>query len=335
MRPPGVDEGSVLTVFRATPADAGQRLDVFLVGQLRRTSRTRAQRIILLSAHDATGRRLRPNHRVKAEERVLLWRAPWDDEPAYHEIRVLFEDDWMMAVDKPPFLPVHPTARYSRNPVIKILEAERPGAFLSLVHRIDRETSGVLLLGKTPDADRALKMQLEARVGVEKRYLAITWGVPRGSTGHGPGWAGNAFRCDLSMKLDPTSSTKVKMCLAEDDDAMSAGTVFQVLDTRTGVNGRTYALVQCDLETGRQHQIRLHLASLGAPIVGDKLYGPDEGLFARGADGELTEDDARVLELPRHALHATRLALAHPVSAERFVVEAPLPADLVAFYEGL
>ena len=86
--------------------------------------------------------------------------------------------------------------------------------------------------------------------------------------------------------------------------------------------------MRCDLETGRQHQIRVHLAALGAPIVGDKLYGPDERAFARGADGELTDDDVALLELPRHALHAARLALAHPITGEPLVVEAPLPADM-------
>jgi 23S rRNA pseudouridine1911/1915/1917 synthase len=94
-------------------------------------------------------------------------------------------------------------------------------------------------------------------------------------------------------------------------------------------------MVRCDLESGRQHQIRLHLATLGAPIVGDKLYGPDEGCFPRGADGELTADDLELLELPRHALHARRLALAHPVTGERLDVEAPLPADLAEFWDTL
>ena len=105
--------------------------------------------------------------------------------------------------------------------------------------------------------------------------------------------------------------------------------------TRNAPNGRCYALVRCELETGRQHQIRVHLASLGAPIVGDKLYGPDETCFARGADGELTEDDLRLLELPRHALHAARLALTHPMTRAPLSIEAPLPDDLHAFWDGL
>ena len=92
--------------------------------------------------------------------------------------------------------------------------------------------------------------------------------------------------------------------------------------------GRDYALVRCELETGRQHQIRIHLASLGTPIVGDKLYGPDDACFARGADGELTEADLVMLELPRHALHAARMTMAHPVTGAPLIMEAPLPPDL-------
>jgi 23S rRNA pseudouridine1911/1915/1917 synthase len=94
-------------------------------------------------------------------------------------------------------------------------------------------------------------------------------------------------------------------------------------------------MIRCHLETGRQHQIRLHLRAMGLPLVGDKLYGPDEDLFARGADGELTDEDRRVLELDRHALHAAELELDHPMTGARVRIEAPLPGDLRAFWEGL
>ena len=125
------------------------------------------------------------------------------------------------------------------------------------------------------------------------------------------------------------------MRLGHTEAAVSAATRFWVEETRTSSDGRVYSLVRCELETGRQHQIRVHLASLGAPIVGDKLYGPDETLFGRGADGELTEEDVARLELPRHALHASRLAMAHPVTQLPLVMEAPLPADLQTFWDGL
>ncbi|HLK38720.1 MAG TPA: RluA family pseudouridine synthase [Polyangiaceae bacterium] len=330
IRPPEVPEGSVVSVFRVPPEVAGQRLDVFVHSQLHRTSRTRAQAIVRASAYDPEGRRLRPNDRVQAEQRVLLWRAPWDDEVTPLEIPVLYEDDHLLAVAKPALLPVHPTARYYQNTLIKRVHRLRPEcAFLSLGHRLDRETSGVILLTKTRACDRALKRQLELREGVDKTYLAITWGTPDRGDG------ARTFRFERSMRLDPENRLRVKMQLADGPGTLAAATVVDVVDVRTAPAGGTYAMVRCLLETGRQHQIRLHLASLGAPVVGDKLYGPDERAFARAADGELTEADLARLELPRHALHAFRLALTHPITREPLAIEAPLPADMADFWARL
>lgn len=341
-RPEGVAEGAVLTAFRVPPELAGQRLDVFLQGQLRRTSRTRTQFIVRNSAFDPRGKRLRPNHRVQSEELVLLWRPPWDEDPVPTEVPIVHEDPHLFAVDKPALLPVHPTARYHRNTLIKILKDARPGQFVSLGHRLDRETSGVLVCAKSPEADRALKKRIEARAGIDKTYRAITWGVPDPARGAALGGAitdasdgPGAFRLERSLELDTSGRFRVKMRLGTTDDALTASTRFLVEDTRTTADGRAYALVRCELETGRQHQIRVHLASLGAPIVGDKLYGPDETCFARGADGELTDEDLATLELPRHALHAARLSLAHPITGAPLSIEAPLPEDLRAFWAAL
>jgi 23S rRNA pseudouridine1911/1915/1917 synthase len=345
VRPEGVPEGSIVSVFRVPPEVAGQRLDVFLQSQLKRTSRTRTQYIVKVSCFDPGGKRLRSNHRVQAEEHVLLWRAPWDEVAVPTDVPILYEDEHILAVDKPAGLPVHPTARYHKNTLINMLKAVRPGEFVSLGHRIDRETSGVLLVAKSPASDRALKKVIEGR-GIEKTYLALTWGSPDPARAEaiaatvtpapsdGPG----AFRFERSIELDPTSSYRVKMRLGASESALTASTRFRVEGTR-GVPGAVergaYARVRCELETGRQHQIRIHLASLGAPIVGDKLYGPDETCFARGADGELTAEDFVRLELPRHALHAARLALLHPMTGDKLVVEAPFPPDLAAFWDSL
>jgi 23S rRNA pseudouridine1911/1915/1917 synthase len=327
-RPDGVPEGSVVTVFRVPPEDAGQRLDVFVRGQLRRTSRTRTQRIIAASAFDPAGRRLRSNDRVRAEQQILLWRAPWDEAEVNTDIPIVYEDEHLLAVNKPPLLPVHPTARYHNNTLIKLLQSARPGEFLSLAHRLDRETSGLLLVSKTPECDRTLKRRLEARDGIEKTYFAITWGVPD------PGDGRRAFRYEQRLELDSGHRSGVKMRIARSDQALHAVTHFVVEQTVTTTSGRVYARVRCGLETGRQHQIRVHLAALGAPIVGDKLYGPDDGCFARGADGVLTEEDAALLELPRHALHAVALTLVHPMTGAQLVLTAPMPGDLVDFWRA-
>jgi 23S rRNA pseudouridine1911/1915/1917 synthase len=330
VRPVGVAEAAVVSVFRVPPEVAGQRLDVFVCGQLHRTSRTRAQAIVRASAYDAEGRKLAPNDRVRPEQHILLWRPPWDETPVPVDVPVLYEDDHLLAVDKPALLPVHPTARYHRNTLIKVLQAARPdAAFLSLGHRLDRETSGVMLVSKTRASDRALKKQLEAREGVEKSYVAITWGVPD----RGDGAA--SFRHEQSVELDMHNPLRVKMRTSTGPQALYAATMVEVEAVRRSAAGRAYARVRCGLETGRQHQIRLHLASLGAPVVGDKLYGPDERAFARAADGELTDDDVASLELPRHALHAARLELAHPITGAPLVIEAPLPPDMANFWARL
>src|SRR5262249_25605951 len=157
----------------------------------------------------------------------------------------------------------------------------------------------VLLLSRTPEADRRVKVQFEARDTVTKRYVAISWGS------RGPG----AFLIDSPLMLDPDAKYKVKMRIAAAGEGLTAGAGGEALEVRRHPEtGRHYTLIRCTLLTGRQHQIRLHLSSVGLPIVGDKLYGPDDGLFARGVDECLTEEDRQLLELPRHALHAAELS---------------------------
>jgi 23S rRNA pseudouridine1911/1915/1917 synthase len=320
-RPAEVPAGSVVTLLRVPPEAAGMRVDVFVQSQLRRTSRTRAQEILKKGAYDRTGKRLRAGSRVRAEQHILLWRAPWDETEVPTELPIVYEDEHLLAVDKPANLPVHPTARYHKNTLIKLLQSRRPGEWLSLGHRLDRETSGVILVSKSSRCDRALKKLIEGRADIQKTYEAITWGIPHDGTKH-------AFRVDLPLELDSTSKTKVKMRVWP--TGLISGTRFEVVGTKG-----TYARLRCDLETGRQHQIRVHLAAIGTPIVGDKLYGPDETLFAKNADGEMTAADWSTLELPRHALHAARLEMPHPITARPLCVVAPFPRDLSEFWDAL
>jgi len=310
------------------PELEGLRVDVFVQSQLRNTSRTRARAIVESGAYTPQGRRLRANDRVRGEEHVVLWRRPFEPDQDV-PLPVIHEDSELLAIDKPPLVTVHPTARYHKNTVIKRLSAERPGEYLSLVHRLDRETSGILLIARTPEADRAFKRLFEDRSLAEmsgaasatplvrKHYLAITWGVPE------------AGLIDAPLEPDTDNPLRVKMRVAGAGTGLEARTLVTLIEERRG-----YALVSCELLTGRQHQIRVHLASRGCPVVGDKLYGPDERLLARAADGELTPEDLSRLELPRHALHAHRYRLPHALRGTLLDLTAPLPRDLAEFWES-
>lgn len=334
-RPPGVAEDAILKVYRVPAEAAGQRLDVFFANELRNTSRTRARAIIEQSAYALDGRHLVSSDRVRAGDEIALWRAPFEDDSEQPPLVTIYEDAHLLVIDKPPLVTVHPTARYHRHTVIVRLAAQRPNEFLALIHRIDRETSGLLLIARSPESERAFKTMLEARSltavdggeddgegdegsAFEKEYLAITRGTP------------SEGLVELPLELDPENSLRVKMRLARPGTGLSARTSVKVLEERGG-----YALVACGLHTGRQHQIRVHLAALGCPLVGDKLYGPDERLLARAADGELSAEDIALLELPRHALHAHRYRLRHALTSETLELTSPLPEDLAAFWQRL
>ncbi|HEY6728888.1 MAG TPA: RluA family pseudouridine synthase [Polyangiaceae bacterium] len=331
-RPSGVDAAAILRVFRVPPESAGMRCDVFIQSQLRNTSRTRARAIVLASAYSLEGKRLRPSDRMRGEDRVCLWRPPFEEQEAPRDLSLLYEDAHLLVVDKPPLMTVHPTARHHKHTVIKRLEAQRPHEFLSLVHRLDRETSGALLVARSPLADREFKRLLENRSievargkgtrepagGMRKTYLAITWGEPPNGM------------IDAPLEPDEDNPLRVKMRVAARGTGLVARTEVTVLERRPG-----YALIACELHTGRQHQIRVHLASIGCPVVGDKLYGPDERLLARAADLELTDADKALLELPRHALHAHRYRLNHALTGEVLDLVSPLPRDLSEFWHAL
>jgi 23S rRNA pseudouridine1911/1915/1917 synthase len=322
VQPAGLDPAAIVRVFRVSAEYARSRIDVFLQSQLRNTSRTRAKVIAQKGAYDMLGRQLSPSVRVREGDLIALWREPFEDDSEQPPLPVVFEDSHLLVIDKPPLLTVHPTARHYKHTVIKRLNAERPDEFLALVHRLDRETSGLLLVARTRDSERAFKRVLEDRTHGEeeagafrKIYLAITRGVPPSGV------------VELPLEPDVDNPLRVKMRVAAAGSGSSARTDFEVRGERGG-----YALVACELHTGRQHQIRVHLSALGCPVVGDKLYGPDDRLLARAADGELSEADRELLELPRHALHAHRYLMHHAVTGEPLQLEAPLSDDLQAFW---
>jgi len=235
------------------------------------------------------------------------------------DLGMLFEDADVLAVDKPPMLPVHPSGRHLTDTVIQRIHA-RYGADKvdrsarpRLCHRIDRETSGIVLIGLHPQAHAEIRRQFEEHE-VEKEYLAIVQGHPRSDSGV----------CDTPIGSARGSAIGLKMACRIDGD--EAKTAWRVLSRHRGCS-----LLLCRLYTGRQHQIRVHMEALGHPLVGDKLYGYGEEYFQRYHDGELTPEDVRALELPRQALHHHRLVFQQPTTGERVEVTSPIAADMAAF----
>lgn len=322
-RPSGVSEAATARTLRVPPEFAGTRLDVFLSLSLRGTSRTRAKQIAQLAAFDTGGLPMKPNQRLKPEQLIVLWRVAVDQPDESLSLPELYRDPHLLVIDKPPNITVHPTASHYHHTITKMLEARHPGQFFRLVHRLDRDTSGILLVALSPESDRAFKMLLEGTLPiprhidgrVEKTYRCITWGTPPDGI------------IDLPVERDLANSLRVKMKVSRPGLGLSAQTAVTVEAESNG-----YAIVRCKLLTGRQHQIRLHLAEVGTPVVGDRLYGPDERLHARGADGELTAADWSRLEMSRQALHAARYELPHALTWEALSVEAPLPPDMRQFW---
>jgi 23S rRNA pseudouridine1911/1915/1917 synthase len=302
--------------LRVPPECAGWRLDHFLKFRIHRLSRTKIQLIIETQVKLPDGRRPRPSTGVRSGEIVHLDRPAPKEPPVPRTFSVLAEDAHFLAIDKPAGLPMHTTAKFWRNTLVAVLRERYPTEPLQICHRIDRETSGVLLIARDPEASSYLKKAF-ARRAVSKSYLAIVHGAPP-----------DQGVIDLPMKILDTP-TKLKMGVAE--DGLPSVTGYRVVERFAG-----HALVSCEPRTGRQHQIRVHLAAIGHPIVGDKLYRASEKQFMDYCDGGMTPELLAAFDgLHRHALHAHRLTFPHPRTGAPITVEAPLPADLRAFLDDL
>ncbi len=306
------------------------RLDAFLARHLKWRSRSSIQRLIRegwtyvqgssAPSSDEPSQERRPGRRLRDGAKVVVVIPPASRLPVPEfvsdELTILYEDEDAIVVDKPALLPVHPSGRHHSDTLIQRVHVRYRCSHLDqgiaprLCHRLDRETSGVVLVAKNPEAHRRLASQFEERL-VEKEYLAIIQGAPEQSGGS----------IELPIGQARASQVRLKMTVAV--DGLSCRTDWKLL--------RGYgdcSLVSCEIFTGRQHQIRVHLAAIGHPIVGDKLYGPDENFFCRQAEGALTEEDLKALELPRHALHSHRLVFTSSVTGEPVEVVSPLPSDL-------
>lgn len=301
--------------FRVGAAFAGYRLDQFLQRMIPKLSRARIQKAIDERV------RLSWEAPVKASTPVREGGMVFVDDPVCNEQAivfdpaVLYEDADMLAIDKPPGIVVHPTHSHLRNTVITLLRAARGEPELTLAHRIDGETSGVLLLGRHRWAARKIQTSFE-RGNVQKSYLAVVFGAP----------PEDAF--EIELPLGPTTRDKFVFRQGpESAEARSAHTRIRVLERLDGVS-----LVEAELVTGRRHQIRAHLALVGYPVVGDKLYRLDDRDYRRYLrQGGLDEAHLGRLGAARTMLHSHRLAIPHPRDRGRqIVVVAPLPADFSA-----
>jgi 23S rRNA pseudouridine1911/1915/1917 synthase len=316
--------------FRVGSPSAGTRLDVFLAGACSDMSRSRLQKLIADGAVRVNGGSARRSHVVRAGEEISV-DVPEPREVALEAedipLSILYEDDHLLAIDKPPGLVVHPAPGHSSGTLVNALLHHvrdlagiggelRPG----IVHRLDRDTSGVLLVAKTDRAHQMLSRQMRRRT-LRKEYLALAAGIPRVRKGE----------VSLAIGRDPRDRKKMKAFKPNDGDppagARAARTLYAI-EKEWPTLGLT--LLRCRLVTGRTHQIRVHLAASGLPIVGDPVYG--RARYPRVSDESLRQ---RLAGFPRQALHAERVEFHHPATQELVEIVAPVPADLAGLVAAL
>jgi len=291
-------------------AAAGLRLDQALARALPQYSRARLQGWIEAGAVLVEGRRLRAKNKVLGGERVEVAARLEADErvaPEAQPLAVVHQDRALLVIDKPAGMVVHPGAGNSSRTLQNALLALDPKLALvpraGLVHRLDKDTSGLLVVARTPEAHSRLVAALAERE-IERIYLAICKGA---MTGGGT--------IDAAIGRHRTQRTR----MAVRSDGREAVTHYRIAKRY-----RAHTLVRVQLETGRTHQIRVHLAHIGYPIVGDPVYG-GRGRSPAGSSTALT---AALNAFPRQALHAARLALTHPMTGRALEWEAPLPDDM-------
>ncbi len=314
-------EGSIRAQFveielTVEPNYAGWRLDKYLCAKIRRLSRSRVQRIIEKDL--ISDRPMKPSTLVKPGLKFRLRRRVLDEPEAPDDVVELYRDDAILVLDKPAGLPIHPTARYHHQTLVALLQRKYgPEHRAYPAHRLDRETSGLLVCARTAEASRVL-MRAFADRRVDKEYLAICEGHP----------PENAFEVDAPIA---EGGRLVRIAVRIDpEQGRPSLTRFQVLE-RFEREGEPFSLLRCFPQTGRLHQIRVHLKHAGFPVVGDKIYGPDEGYFDRFSRRCLEPEAYDRLRLDRHALHAAKIRFAHPIDGRLMEFDSPLPEDMRAF----
>ena len=316
-----------------TGGEAGERLDRFLARRFPHVSRARFQDLIAKGLVHVEGKaETEARRKMKVDETALVHLpapAPALPQAETIPLDILFEDDDLIVIDKPAGLVVHPAPGHHGGTLVNALLAHcgdslsgiggvsRPG----IVHRLDKDTSGILVVAKTDRAHRALSEQFAAhgRDGrLHRAYLAFVWGVPERRTGR------------IEAAIGRSTANRQKMAVSRSGTARNAITHYEVL---AQFGAPPYAsLLRCRLETGRTHQIRVHMAYIGHPLMGDATYG---GGFSSSANklGDNARSELRALG--RQALHAAELGFVHPVTQKPMRFESPLPADLASLRKAM
>jgi 23S rRNA pseudouridine1911/1915/1917 synthase len=312
--------GSQTIDIRLQPAHAGWRLDRALAAAVPTLSRERLKTLIRTGAVESAGKPLRdPATKVRGDESFRV--AVPEPERAHNEpqdipLTIVFEDQHLLIVDKPAGLVVHPAAGNLDGTLVNALlhhcggslsgigGVARPG----IVHRIDKDTSGLLVVAKTDVAHEGLARQFAAH-SIDRRYLAIVSGVPRSNGGK------------VDAPLARSATNRKKIAIVEGSRGKRAVTHWSRLNVL-----KDAALVECRLETGRTHQVRVHMASIGHPLLGDPVYGR-----SGKAHGKLLKE----LQFHRQALHAAQLGFTHPVTKHRLSFSSPMPPDMQELFNAL
>lgn len=302
-----VTDAWVEVPFRVLKEHGGLRLDAFLAARLHGYSRARVQKLIDEGLVSLPARDAKASARVAEGQTVVIHYPRTAEPPLMHEtLPLLHLDDWLAVVDKPGGVLSHPTDKVLNNTVTSILTRQL-GRKVFLAHRLDRETSGALVLALDPDCARSLYEQFVGR-SVRKEYLAVVHGEVS--------WKKKV----LDAPLGPEGGEiRVRQAVGA---GASAVTEFARLST----DGKL-SLVSAKPRTGRLHQIRAHLAHLAHPVVGDKLYIGEGEAYMKAVRREIGQDDLTALGADRQLLHAWRLEFDHPKDGRRLRLTAPVPAD--------
>lgn len=314
--------------------EGSTRLDRVLAVRCPALSRSRLKALILAGSVSARGTPIRdPAYHVAHGDTITIdvpEAAPAEPGAEDIALNIVFEDDDIIVIDKPRGLVVHPAAGHETGTLVNALIAHC-GASLSgiggvrrpgIVHRLDKDTTGLMVVAKNDMAHQSLSAQFadHGRTGEMRRgYLAFAWGVPSRARG------------TIEAPIDRHPHAREKMAVREGGRA--AVTHWEIQETFAARDGKGIAsLVACQLETGRTHQIRVHLAHIGHPLMGDSVYGPH---FKTKASHLAPRSRAALTALDRQALHAYLLVLEHPRSGEILHWESPLPEDLVLLQNAL